>query len=73
MSYWTVTRVLGTTMYTVDGAASKEDALLSIYSDALADGNYQIPKLREKWWQIWRPQEYTEFQKRLIEASEEQP
>lgn len=73
MTHWTVTRVFGTSMYTVDGAETKEEALLSIYSDAMRDGVYQLPKLREKWWQIWRPSERSEFELRLIAAMEQQP
>lgn len=72
MTHWTVTRVFGTSMYTVDGA-TKEEALLSIYSDAMRDGVYQLPKLREKWWQIWRPSERSEFELRIIAALEQQP
>ncbi len=66
MSYWTVSRHLGNTLYTVDGAESKEAALLDIYRDAIRDGNFVLPPLREKWWQFWRPTEYTDFEKSLL-------
>ncbi|MBN8950876.1 hypothetical protein [Rhizobium sp. 60-20] len=71
MTYWTVSRHLGSSLYTVDGAESKEAALLDIYRDAIRDGNFSLAPLREKWWQFWRPVEYDDFEKKLLPYQKE--
>lgn len=60
------TRTFGTTTYGVEGMSSSFRALLFVYRQAHEDGNYTVPALREKWWQIWRPTEYSEIDKALL-------
>jgi hypothetical protein len=66
-----VYRIIGSTRYGVEGAPSKEFALLHIYKEATRDGNYRLPSLREKWWQFWRPVCLTEFEEKLSAALSE--
>lgn len=56
------TRTFGCTTYSCDGYASKEDAEMMVYSRAHDDGNWSPPKLREKWWQFWRPVKHTKIE-----------
>lgn len=53
-----VTRTFGGTTYRVEGLPSHEEALMRVHKRAFEDGNWTPPKLREKWWQFWRPREH---------------
>lgn len=52
-------RTIGGISYDVDGCATAHQARKEVFRMMLKDG-WQPPKLREKWWQLWRPKEYEE-------------
>lgn len=56
------TRSFGCSTYSCDGYSSLEEAKMNVYSRAFKNGDWSPPKLREKWWQFWRPTSHTELE-----------
>lgn len=66
ITYYGCTRTFGHCTYSVSGYSSREEAIFVIHCQAMDDGNWHPPLLREKWWQFWRPVEFTDLEKRLV-------
>lgn len=47
-------------------ASSLEISERLAYRAALQDG-WEPPKLREKWWQVWRPERHTEILHEILQ------
>lgn len=48
--------------YGISGCSSELEAALDVYGRAYADGAWSPPRLREKWWQVWRPTHHDEVE-----------
>lgn len=59
------TRTFGDWTLSVSGMPSREAALEDVYRRAFDKGVWRPRKLREKWWQFWRPTEHTEIEKKF--------
>ena len=46
--------------YQVTGLPSRLAARTRCYRWAIENGDYHPPKLRNRWWQLWRPTEWEE-------------
>lgn len=66
-----VTRTFGCTTYSCSGFSSHEEALESVHRRAFENGDWQPPKLRECWWQFWRPWEHNELEKKFVALAKE--
>ena len=65
------TKTLGNATYGVTGYPSAEEAEVAVHMLAYRDGNYHIPKLRDRWWQFWRPDVHSELDLRIIAHNED--
>lgn len=68
-TYYGFTKKFGHATYSDGGYSSRDEAVFEVYSQAMDDGNWHPPLLREKWWQFWRPVEFTDLEKRLVARS----
>jgi len=62
-----VQRTFGTTTYGVSGCSSHDEALESVYHRALENGDWTPRKLRERWWQVWRPTKHSDFELKFMQ------
>lgn len=59
-------KTFGIMTYGVSGCSSAEEAIEHVFRRAFENGDWQPRDLREKWWQIWRPTEHTELERKFI-------
>lgn len=67
MRSYTDIRVFSNTKYTSESTLSMEQAKFNNFKLAYEDGNWKPRKLREKWWQIFRPVEHNEIEIKILE------
>ena len=51
---------------TYESHKSMDDAIYHCHRQAHEKGEWEPRKLREKWWQIFRPKEHNEIEKRFL-------
>lgn len=66
------TRQFGLSTYSNSGMRSLEDAHMDVYGRAFKNGDWSPPKLREKWWQFWRPVEHNAVEAHFAKVETEQ-
>jgi len=54
--------VFGDSSITHKGFGSQEDADFSVASSLAGDKNFELPKLRKHWFQLWRQKDYDYIQ-----------
>ena len=65
MEKFIASRIIGNCKYEVNSFKSMNHAIIDCYLQAIEDNNYQIPVIRQKWFQIWRPKKLTTLQLHL--------
>ena len=59
--------------YSVSGYSSELEAKLAVYGRAFEDGVWAPPRLREKWWQLWRPAQHNEIEAHFAALEQRKP
>lgn len=67
MAEYGCVRTFGTTTYGVEGCSSMDEARENVYRRAFENGDWAPRKLRDRWWQFWRPTEHSTFEKKFTQ------